>query len=85
MYLGEVRAPQHDPPHDAHEVGEREDLGEALAQRGIPSNGNMNPESRIEGRKKKKVIWNDWNCVCTAVETRRPRPSVAVTKKAPAR
>ena len=44
-------------------------------------NGNMKPESSIEGRKAKKAICIAWNCVRTRVEIIRPRPRLATISR----
>jgi hypothetical protein len=55
------------------------------AARGMPSNGNMNPESRIDGSIVKKASWNAWNCVRASVEITSPSVSVAAMKSSAAR
>ena len=51
------------------------------AHAGMPRNGNMNPESRMLGRKKKKNdICIDCICVRAKVENVKPTQSVAKMK-----
>jgi hypothetical protein len=40
--------------NDAQEVSQGQRLADHCAQRGIPRNGNMKPDNKIDGRKKKK-------------------------------
>ena len=47
------------------------------AMRGMPANGNMKPDSRIEGRKMKNVICMAWNCEEAAVEISSPSARLA--------
>ena len=43
------------------------------AQTGMPRKGNIKPESKSEGRKKKKVICRAWNCELAMVLKVKPR------------
>ena len=43
----------------------------------MPSNGNMKPDSRIEGRNRKNAICMAWNCVRASVDTNNPRVRLA--------
>ncbi len=54
------------------------------ANRGMPSNGNMKPDSRIDGSIVANASWNAWNCVFANVEISRPSVSVAAMKSAAA-
>ena len=45
--------------------------------RGMPANGNMKPDSRIDGRNTKKVICIAWNCDCARVEISSPSVRLA--------
>ena len=39
---------------------------------GMPSNGNMKPDIRIDGSIVTIAIWIAWNCVCASVEMNEP-------------
>ena len=54
--LGPVVALEQDAAHDAQEMRQRQHLPIACAHSGMPRNGNMKPDSSIDGRKKKNVI-----------------------------
>jgi hypothetical protein len=51
----------------------------------MPSKGNMKPDSRIDGRKKKKVICIAWNCELASVEISRPSARLAAMNTSAAR
>jgi len=60
---------------DAQEVRERQHLASACAPTGHARNGNMNPDSRIDGRKKNTVICIDCSWFAATVE--KVSPSVS--------
>ena len=43
-------------PRTSQEMRQRQHVAHACAQPGMPRKGNMKPDSRIDGRKKKNVI-----------------------------
>ncbi len=50
------------------------------AHSGIPANGNMKPDSNIDGKKKKNVICITCNCVSAIVENVIPTKRFAIMK-----
>src|ERR1044071_4291844 len=53
---------------------------EELAQSGMPRKGNMKPDSRSEGRKKKNDICTAWSWFSAMVEKVSPTARLAATK-----
>ena len=51
----------------------------------MPANGNMKPDSRIDGRNTKNVICIAWNCDCALVEISRPSVRLATISSTAAR
>ena len=54
----------------------RDDSPNVCVHAGMPRNGNMKPDSKREGRKKKKPICMAYNCVLAIVEKLSPTVSL---------
>ncbi|MNI83377.1 hypothetical protein D3C73_1401720 [compost metagenome] len=51
----------------------------------MPANGNMKPDSRMDGRNRNRVICMAWNCDRARVEINRPSARLASTSSTAAR